>query len=39
MPIFEVNFQDDKGTKTLSLEFVNLYETCYLRDINYIEKE
>ncbi|KXJ02374.1 hypothetical protein AN414_02785 [Serratia marcescens] len=37
--IFEVNFQDDKGTKTLSLEFVNLYETCYLRDINYIEKE
>lgn len=33
--IFEINFCDDEYNEILSLEFVNLYETCYLRDIIY----
>ncbi|AVF38256.1 2Fe-2S iron-sulfur cluster-binding protein [Rahnella sikkimica] len=33
--VFELKFNDEERNTSLSLEFVNLYETCYMRDAIY----
>ncbi|WP_162473706.1 2Fe-2S iron-sulfur cluster-binding protein [Serratia microhaemolytica] len=37
--VFEIHFYDDGNNKILSLEFVNLYDACYLRDVVYLGDE